>query len=139
MISPEKNDVDISRLFNWNTKATIYGVDGIDTIELYIRIVGDADWNRARVKAMRASAELRKKLNDPDADEHLAYVPDKDNVDKDSLIHMMLILEMPDLRDQIIRDINIPFPKEPKDNASLEEMDKHQEEVDGFDIRGVYD
>lgn len=133
MISPEKNDVDISKLFNWNTKCIILGVDGISTIEVYIKLVGDADWNIARVKSLRASAELRRKLNDPESDEHLAYIPIKDDVEKEGLIHMMLVLEMSDFRQQVIKDFSMPFPKEPGQDAELEDLEEHQKEVDNYE------
>lgn len=133
MISPEKNDVDISKLFNWNKKTVIFGVDGIETIELYMRLVGDADWNIARVKAMRASAELRRKLNNPESDEYLAYIPIQENIEKDSLIQMMLILDMPDIREEVIKSIDLSHPNEPGDNASLEELEQYQAEIDGYE------
>lgn len=133
MISPEKNNVDISKLWNWNEKTIIFGVDGIEEIEVYIRLVGDADWNIARVKSLRASAELRKKLNDPESDEHYAYIPIKESVNKDGLVHMLLALEIHELRDQIIKDMTMPFPTEPKADAGLEALEKYQEEVDKFE------
>ena len=133
MISPEKNDVDISKLFNWNKKASIFGVDGIEKFDVYIRIVGDADWNRARVKALRASRELRQKFHDKNSDEYLAYIPIKEDVDKDSIIKMMLVLDMSNIRDTVIKNLNIPFPKEPSEDATLEEQENYQIELDNFE------
>jgi len=133
MLSPEKNDVDIKKLFNWNEKVTIYGVDGIENETVYMRLIGDADWNKSRVKALRASAELRKKLKDENSDEFLAYIPIKEQVDKDALIEMMVILNMSDFRDEVIKNIDIPFPKEPSPDATLEDLEEYQKELDNFE------
>ena len=63
----EKNDVDISKLFNWGKAFEIVGEDGVVDV-VYMRVLGDADINKARVFALRESAKLRRALRNPDSD-----------------------------------------------------------------------
>lgn len=133
MISAEKNDVDISKLFSWNKETTIYGVDGIKEEKVYLRLVGDSDWNTARVKALRASSVLRKKLFNKDSDEYLAFIPDKEFLEKEKLQKLIVMLDMPNIKDTILKEFEFPFPKELGSDASLEEQENYQETVDSFE------
>jgi len=56
-ITPEKNDVDISSLFYYRKPVTLIGKDAEPTT-VYMRLVGDAELQRARVKALRDSRNL---------------------------------------------------------------------------------
>lgn len=133
MLSPEKNDVDVKKLFNWNDEITIYAVDGIENETVYMRLVGDSDWGIARLKALRASAELRTRFADPNSDEHLAYIPVKEQLDKEALVKMLLILMIPTFRNEVIKNVSIAVPKEPSSDATLEEQENYQKELDAFE------
>lgn len=126
MITPEVNDVDISRLFNWGKLVRVGGY------EFYLRVAGDADINRARVYALRRSADLRKKLRDLDSDERVAFIADFDLVEKGNLVEVLLVSVTKAAMLETVEKVNIPFPKELGSNASLEEQEKYQAEVDDW-------
>jgi len=131
--TPEQNDVDISRLFLWNQKFEITDKNGEIKSVVYIRLVGDAELNQARIKAIRASRELREKLRTKNSDERMAFIPDADYATKEELVGLILLIKTRELTQQAIKEVNIPFPKEPSSDASLEKQEKYQKEVDGYE------
>jgi hypothetical protein len=130
-ITPEVNDIDISKLFCWKKKVEINGVSE-KPITVYMRLIGDADLNRARVASLRASAELRKKFKDENSDEYLAYIPEMDNIEKENITELIIMLNMSEYRGAVENKVKVPFPKEPSANASLESKEKYQEKVDNY-------
>jgi hypothetical protein len=134
-MSVEKNFVDVSRLFNWGKLFEVKDNKGNILVNLYMRLVGDAEVNRSRVFALRKSAELRKKLNDPTSDESVAFIPEKESMDKDRLIEMVLVYSVRDLSKDANKDADLPYPHEPDSDAPLEEQEKYQEEVDTYPKR----
>lgn len=135
MILPERSDVDISVLFKWGKKINIYDVNNEILYTCYIRLVGDADVNRARVFALRRAAELRKTLRNPDSDEHVAFIADKEGLTKEELIKYVEIFSGKKLSEKAYKEISIPFPKEPSSDAPMELQEKYQYEVDHFTDR----
>jgi len=141
MQSIDKNDVNISRLFNWGREIILvdqYGSkitteDG-EPLKLYIRIVGDSELNRARVAALRASAELRKKLHEEDSDERVALVPDAQFIEDENLVEAILGNEIRSIAADVVRSLEskLVLPVEPKSDAPLEDLEKHQEEIDAW-------
>lgn len=134
-LHPEQSDIDISKLFKWGKQITIYDSANKELFSCYIRLVGDAEMNRARVYALRKSAELRKKLRTPETDERVAYIVDKDFVDKDELVQYILLLKNKSLVERAYKEVRVPFPKEPASEATLEMQEKYQAEVDSFSDR----
>jgi len=130
MNSIDKNDVDISSLFNWGTEFTLDTPSG--EITFYLKIIGDAEINRARTFALRESAKLRAKLKEEGSEERLAFIPDTTTVERENLIELIVALMMKDLIPKIRRDIDIPYPKEPRTDADLEEFEEYQEEIDNY-------
>lgn len=130
MESIDKNDVDISRLFQWKRKIDIEFKG--KTLHAYIRIIGDAETNRARVFALRKSAEMRKLLRDDDSDEKLAYLPESGVVQKEELIQGLLVLYTNDAGNEAVKSLKYNLPTEPKADADLEEHEEYQKKVDDF-------
>lgn len=128
----EKNDISISKLFQWRGKLKVYNRFNKEVLTAYVRLVGDAEANRARVFALRKSAELRKKLRDLNSDERLAYIPDVSVLDKDTLIEVMVLFRTKELTLDAIKEVNLPVPKEPDSDASLEEQEEYQRLVDEY-------
>lgn len=125
----ERNDVDISKLFRWGTRFPIE-LFGENKGYVYIRLLGDADNNRARVYALRKSAELRKKLNS-DTEERLAFIPDIELLEKETLVEMILLGRVKDFTQTALTIVDKqPIPKEPDSTATLEQQEKYQAEVD---------
>lgn len=134
-ITPEKYDVDISKLFNWSNFFDIVGLKGEDLGRAYIRVIGDADTNRAVVVSRRKSAEFRKKLKDLESDERIAYIPEIDEIEVGKLEQFLIYIATKTLYLSAIKELNFPFPKEPDSDAPLEKMEKYQEEVDSYQQR----
>jgi len=132
MESIEKNDVDISKLFSWGGEFDVLDTDKKTLSKVFIRLVGDADLNKARIFALRKSAQLRKKLRTKNSDERLAYIPDFLELEKESLVEAVLAYSLKDISADIVKNLNLVLPKEPKSEASLEEQEKYQEEVDNW-------
>ena len=130
MESIDKNDVDISRLFQWKKKVDIEFKG--KTLHAYLRIIGDAETNRARVFALRKSAEMRKLLRDVDSDERMAFLPESGVVKKDELIQGLLVLYTKDAGDEAVKSLKYNLPVEPKADADLEEHEDYQKKIDDF-------
>lgn len=128
----EKNDVDISKLFVWSNAVEIKSDTSTEPIKVFMRLVGDAEINRARVYALRRSAELRKKLKDEDSDEYFAYISDIDMLSEEQLTSYLVLDNSRDLYQRIIKDIEIAKPKEPHSEADIEEQEKYQSAIDEY-------
>lgn len=134
MISPEKAEVDISALFRWSKQFTIVGLYGKERADVYLRLVGDADVNRSRVFAIRKSAELRRKLKTEDTDERVAFIASVYDIEtQEELIELIASLKIREFAQDAYKEVKVPFPKEPKSDADLEEFEKFQAAVDKFD------
>jgi len=130
-LSPEKNDVDISSLFYYRKPVVVIGKDA-EPVTFYMRLVGDAELQRARVKALRDSRKLRDALKDPKSDEHLAYIPDVTDLDSKQLVEVILLSLLKEISADVIKEVEIPFPVELESEASLEEQEEYQKAVDEY-------
>ena len=133
-MSVEKNDVDVSRLFTWGTMFELVGPD--DEVEslVYMRLVGDEDLNKARVYALRKSAETRHKMKDETSDEHLAYIPRKEDLEAGSLVDLVALFSTREITRKAVKEVVVTVPRHPDDDAPLEEMEKYQTAVDAHAI-----
>lgn len=119
---------DIANLFKWNTKVDIKGRDGETNISLYVRLVGDVDYNQAQQYGLLASRKLRKKLRDSSTVEHQSLFLDLDEREKDELIFGICLAEMSNFRDLAIADLGDGiFDIKLTDNPSLEDREGQQE------------
>jgi hypothetical protein len=131
----EKNDVDISRLFSWGRVFILEGKDGQEEGIIYMRLLGDADVNRARVYALRKGAELRRKLHDKNSDERLSAIKDFEDMEIEDIVNYILVFSMREITNSAIKEIQIPAPKQPKSNAKLEKLEKYQADIDSYNDR----
>jgi len=129
-ISPERNDISISKLFQWFKNFSI-NYEG-NLLEGYIRLIGDAELNRARVFSLRKSRDLRNKLKDLESDERLAYIAEQDSMEKEGLVEYTLFTMTNSLAQDIYKEITIPFPKEARSDSKLEKQESYQTEVDAY-------
>lgn len=130
-MNPEKNDVDVSKLFSWGKAFEIVGNDNVVTV-VFMRVLGDADINKARVHALRESAKLRRELRNPDSDEHLVAIKDIEDVTEDDLINLITLFSSRYITQNMWKNVKITYPKQPKTDAPLEELEKFQKEVDEY-------
>lgn len=126
----EKNDVDISKLFKWGMRMDLVTPQG--NVVVWVKILGDADINRARIYALRKSAEMREKMLDLDSDERVAFIPVLDTTSKDKVVELMLTLQVREISEVATKDLKIKYPKDLESTASLEEQEKYQAIVDNF-------
>ncbi len=128
----EKNDVDISKLFVWGKKFEIVDENEGLQATVYMRLLGDADVNRARVYALRKSRELRLKLLDPNSDERMLYVQTPDELTVEDLHNYITMFSMREITSQAYREVKVERPKLPKANAPLKKMEEYQHQVDMY-------
>lgn len=134
MRSAEKNDVDITGLFRYKTEVEIKDELTGDSAKFYLRIIGDADLNRARVFGLRKAAQLRKELQDPESDFREAYLTEQeDMLSKEILVESILLLNVAELQREIVNMTNVQEPRAPKSDASQEEHEKFQTAVDNYE------
>lgn len=129
----EKNDVDIDRLFYWGSNFPIVDKAGNEVVTIYMRLIGDAELNISRTKAIRASAELREKLKTKGTDERFAFIPNYDDVTKEQFIEIISTLESRKFAQDAVREVQVPYPLEPKSDDPLEMQEEYQKLVDQFD------
>jgi len=128
----ERNDVDISRLFVWGKTFELLDSKGVVQALVYMKLLGDADVNRARVYALRKSAELRKELSNVDSDLRWATIQQMDVMTEEDLANYIIVFSMRDITNTALKEVDVPFPKAPKSNSSLAKMEKFQAEVDAY-------
>ncbi|MCX8029944.1 MAG: hypothetical protein N2712_08130, partial [Brevinematales bacterium] len=75
---------------------------------------------------------MRKKLSDKNSDEYLAFIGDKSLFDREKLISLIILRKSVDVSREAIREVSIPFPAEPDEEATLEEQEKYQAAVDNY-------
>ena len=131
----EKNDVEVSKLFEWSKTFEVVDNEGEISDIVYMRLLGDADLNRARVHALRKSTELRRKLRDENSDEYMAYIRDKAELEKETLIKMIILFNTREITKRATDSIEIVYPKMPKSDATTEAQEKYQEEVDAWPVK----
>lgn len=131
----EKNDVDINKLFSWGTVYEI--VDGNNEVQakVYMRLLGDADTNKARVYALRKSHELRKALKDLDSTERLIYIRPIEELELEDIVNYIVVFSMREITNRAYKEVKVKKPAQPKSDASLEKMEKYQEEIDQYPIK----
>jgi hypothetical protein len=128
----EKNDVDISALFTWGRVFEVTNQEGNVESLVYMRLLGDADVNKARVHALRKSAELRRKLMDEDSDERLAYIKSIEELSLEDLKNYIIVLSMREITNASYKNIKVKKPVQPKSDASLAKQEKYQAELDEY-------
>lgn len=126
----EKNDVDINKLFKWGASMDLATPQG--NLVVWMRVLGDADVNRARIYALRRSAEMRAKMLDIDSDERVALIPVLDTSSKTKVVELMLTLRIREITEIATQGLEIVYPKDLASTASLEEQEKHQAVIDNF-------
>ena len=126
----EKNDVDINMLFKWGTSMNLETPQG--TVVVWLKLLGDADVNKARIFALRRSAEMRRKMADLESDERIALIPVLDTESKDKVVEVLLTLTVKAIADTANKAVEIKYPSDLKSSASLEEQEKYQQLVDDF-------
>jgi len=101
---------------------------------VWMKLPGDANINRARVKGLHAGIAFREALEDEKSVESKAYIPDASKKTKSELLDVTLALMIPEFNLKAMREISIPYPSEPTD-PSIESMSEYQKEVDAYSAK----
>lgn len=120
---------DLAHLFRWNKKVEIKDREDNVLDTLYVRLVGDVDYNHAQQHALVASRKLRKKLKDTNSVDHQALFFDIDERNKEDVIFGILMAEIANFRDLAVADLGdeIFEIKVPTNADTLEEREQQQE------------
>jgi len=115
----------LSKLFRWHRKVDITEGDNV-LATVYMRLVGDADFQEAKSVALRRSKELRIKLRNPDSEEHKSNFLDIDSLTKDELIMGISFGELPDYRDEALLQVPERSLPELPDTPTLEQQEDYE-------------
>ena len=115
----------IDELFRWRGKIEITGSEGEIVETLYQRVIGDADIQKARLEALKASKLLRKALKDIDSDEYLVNIPFEDDYTQEELTTLIIFSKYSSFRQNAELRVNETRVKEPKSDATLEEQEEY--------------
>ena len=63
---------------------------------------------------------------------NLNLFKDKEEVSKEDLINLNVLLSNREILQNLYKRINIKKPKQPKSDAPLEDLEKYQKEIDEF-------
>lgn len=120
----------IEELFRWRGEVEIKDTEG-DVVEtLYQRVVGDADIQRARLEALKASKLMRKALRDKTSDEAIIHLPLEDEYTQEELITLIIFSKYAIFRQQAEFRQQEKKVKEPKSDATLEEQEDYIEKLE---------
>jgi len=118
----------LSKLFRWSRKIDIKdGEKVLDTV--YLRLVGDNDYQESRDMALKHSKMMRVALRNKDSAEHKSNFGDIDSLTKDEMIMGITIGELSNYRDEAL--MNLPEKDKPElpDNATLEQQELFDAQV----------
>jgi len=118
----------IAKLFRWHKKIEIKEGDKVlDTV--YVRLVGDAEFQEAKNLSLTRSKALRIKLRNPETDEYKASFSDLETLTRDELLMGITFGEIADYRDEAL--LQMPEKELPplSDNPSLEEQENYEETI----------
>lgn len=119
---------DLVDLFRWNKQVDIKDKDKNVVATVFIRLVGDIDYNQAQQHALLISRKLRKALKNTDSMEHQSLFLDIDDRNRDDLTLGVLLSEMSNFRDMAVAELGDIFKvSELSLNPTLEDKEQHQE------------
>ncbi len=119
----------LSKLFRWHKKVEIKDGDKVlDTV--YIRLVGDSDFQEAKNMALKRSKALRVNLRNPETEEHKSSFSDIESLTKEELGMGVTFGEIADYRDEAL--LQVPEKEVPQlpDSPSLEEQEEYEEALE---------
>jgi len=115
---------NLADLFRWKTKVELMHRDDIKAT-VYVRVVGDLDYQEARTVALRKSREQRMKLRDNTTEEYMASFIDLESLKKEDMIDSVVASETPSYSEEgllHIKEVAIP---ELSDTPTLEEQEEY--------------
>lgn len=119
----------LSDLFRWSKKLEIKEGDRVlDTV--YLRLVGDADFQDAKNVSLKASKALRMKLKNIETEEYQASFSDLETLSREELAMGIVYGEITDYRDEAIVKNPEKMLPELSDNPTLEEQEEYEDLIE---------
>jgi len=123
----------MQKLFKWKRQVEYNGVT------FYIRIVGDAVIEDARRFALLESRKLRKKLRDPNSDEHFMFLDIYNDFSDEELSATIQIAASRSVMEDYVRNNPKRIIEPPGDQPSQEEIENYEAEKEERDEQYVKD
>ncbi len=119
----------LSKLFRWHKKVEIKdGETVLDTV--YIRLVGDTEFQEAKNAALKCSKALRIKLRNNESEEYQASFSDIESLTKEELCMGITFGEITDYRDEALMQVQEKEIPPLSDNPTLEEQENYEAAVE---------
>lgn len=124
----------LSDLLRWNQEIELKDAEGKSVAKVWIRLVGDLDYQQAQQVSLLASRVMRKKLNDTASVEYKSLFLDIDDREKKDLIMNIVLSEISNYREWAIEEAEKELEKvlELPQDANLEQQEKHQESEEEY-------
>lgn len=123
---------DLVNLFKWHTKVDIKDRDGSVATTMYVRLVGDVDYNQAQQNGLVASRKLRKLLRNTTSADYQALFLDIDERKKTDLVFGILLAEISNFRDAAVTELGDDIFDTKLPDDTLEDREKQQEAEENF-------
>jgi hypothetical protein len=120
---------NLSKLFKWSKKVDIRDSSDNIVATVFMRLIGDADFNEAREQALASSKKLRRDLKNPQSLAYTGAFADIEFVDKDDMINNVIISEMNVYRDEATKLFPEKDLPEPPETSDLESQEEYQDKV----------
>lgn len=121
---------DLANLFRWKREVNIFSATGSSIATVYVKLVGDKDWQEARIKALKKSRSLRVRLRDTGSEVHEANFDGMYSMTIDELVTGIVFSEISDYRDAAVLEMGAELMPELMENPTLEDQEEHQEDTD---------
>jgi len=124
---------ELGKLFKFKKKVDIVDDVGRTLTTVYMRLVGDSDYNFARNESLAISRQLRVKLRDKDTPEYIATFSDLDVLTREEKTISIVTSEITDYRDEAMIKFGIEkLPELNVDEPTLEQQEEHQQAVKNY-------
>lgn len=129
--------MDITTLFRWSKEIEIKDIKGAVRSKIYLRLVGDYDYNEAQKRALAESRKLRKLFRDNTSVEYDSLFADIDTLEKENLINSIILYEFNEIRDKVLDEAEPQktledFSDDLEDDATQEDRENVQVKYDDY-------
>lgn len=120
----------LGSLFKWKKEISIIDNSGVTKDKVYIRIVGDIDYQEAQTIGLLASRSLRKNLRNENSLDFKSNFTDLNDRTKEEFIIGIVMSEINDYRDLAITKFPVKDLPELPDEPTLEQREEYEEQLE---------
>jgi hypothetical protein len=129
--------VDLQGLFRWKKELQVKNDKDEVAATVYQRVVNDADFEKARLAAIRRSRQTRLALRDTNSDEYAALMESLIRYSNDQKINIIMAEKFPDMYEHARNNVELKLPKHPGSGASLEELEEYENSLDEYNEKAA--